>query len=299
MAETTNPVTGFKDLVYCVMTGGDTSSSVAPVYGPVKSLFKTSQFGVDPAASQVVGYYDDQAAYAWYSEGEKSLTIAGDRLTAAVRAEVYGMTYANGIVSDSSSDNPPYLAIGGKFTRGDGTSDYFWLPKVQLAKSAISADTKAATIAPQNENITGKVLNLAYNGEWRLQVNTADAIVPAGTLTSWFTAPVISTAAAFGAITVAAAAGTAGQIVFTFTKAGGNTTINPASLTNGNITISIDSSGAIVTPTTWTWGTAGGATQTLTAAGLTAVKHDYVVTSAIKDINQVACTPKAGSVTVS
>jgi phi13 family phage major tail protein len=299
MAETGTPITGIKEIVYAVMTGGDTSTSTVPTYGTVKSLFKVNQFGFDPAPSQVVGYFDDQSAYVFYSEGEKTITLSGDRLLTAVRAEIYGKTTANGIVQHGANDIPPYIAIGGKYTRGDGSSDYFWFPKVQLASSAMTADTKAATINPQMESITGRILNLTYNGSWFELLNTANASANATTIANWFTAPVYTTGQDLGAVTVTAAAGTAGKIVFTFTKAGGgNITLDQTTFTASNIFVSIDSTGVLVTPT-WVFGTGGaGVTQTATASGFTAVKHDYVVTAGVKDVSSVGCTPKAGSVTV-
>lgn len=298
MAETGSPVIGFKDLVYAVMLSGDTSASVAPVYDTVAPLCKTAKFGYDPAATQVVAYFDDQSAYSFYNEGEKSITLETDHLTTAVKAIIYGQTVVNGVIQSGSADNPPYIAIGGKFTRGDGSSDYFWIPKVQLAKGPVNADTKGATIAPQNDMLTGKILNLTYNGNWMTMVNTAHATVPAATITNWFANPVIAATTDLNALTVTAAAGTTGKIVFTFAKTGGgNVYLNDLTITNSNFIIAIDSTGAIATPTSWTIGASGGATQLVTANGLTAVKHDFTV-NGVADNYGVKNTIKAGSVTV-
>jgi len=299
MAETGSPVIGFKDLVYAVMTGGDTSASVAPTYGAVASLCKTAKFGYDPAATQVVAYFDDQSAYSFYSEGEKSITLETDHLTTAVKAIIYGQTVVNGVIQSGATDLPPYIAIGGKFTRGDGTFDYFWIPKVQLAKGPVNADTKGASISPQNDALTGKILNLTYNGNWMTMVNSGHATVPAATLSGWFTQPVLAATTDLNALTVTAAAGAAGKIVFTFAKTGGgNVYINDLTVINSNFIISIDSTGAIATPTSWTIGSSGAATQIVTANGLTAVKHDFTVNN-VSDNYGVKNTIKAGSVTVS
>jgi hypothetical protein len=166
-------------------------------------------------------------------------------------------------------------------------------------KGAVTINTKGATIEPQDEAISGKILNLSYNGTRMTMLNTGNPSVPASTISGFFNAPVIEAAVNLNALTVTAAAGAAGTIVFTFAKTGGgNFVLNPASIEKANLIISIDSSGVITNPT---WSTPSGtaaATQTLTASGLTAVKHDYVVTNRIKDGFGVGATPKAGSVTV-
>lgn len=293
-----SPIIGVKNVKYALVTGGDTDTSTVPTYGTVKDLFATAQLGVDPAFSQTTGYYNDSPLYVFSSHGEMSFTLEGDDVFPDNKAELLGMSIANGILVDNVADTPPYAAIGGIITRADGSTEYFWMPKVQFAKGAITVSTKGSSVTPQNDVMNGRVVATVYNGSWRTRIRSNDGSINATTFSNWFNQPVLTSGADLNALSVALSAGTAGKIVCTFTKAGGgNVTINAATLVAPNILFSIDSTGALVTPTVVMSGQ-GTASAVATFSGFTAVKHDIVVTSGVKDQNSVGCTNKAGSVTV-
>lgn len=297
MAEGRTPVVGVTSLYVAKMTTEDTATT-APVYDTPVLLMNVKQFGVDPGASQVRYYANDVSLYSFYNEGEKTVTLVGDRLLTSIRSLVYGMTVANGIQEFGSTDVPPYVAIMCSFTRGDGTKDLVCLPKVQLSRSSITVDTKGSEISPQDESLTGSVLNLAYNGLWQTMLNTGNANASSTTISNWFVSPIYSSSQDTSAVTVTAAAGTTGTIVFTFTKANSGTmSINSASLSSTTLPIFL-TAGTIQSPTAYTLATVSGSTQTLTVTGLTAGATSYIVTSGVKDVNGVGVTAKAGQITV-
>lgn len=299
MAVTTRaPIIGVKNLKYALLTGGDTSTSVPPTYGTVKDLAATAQFGFDPAFSQTTGYYNDAPLYVFSAHGEMSFTLSGDDILPDAKADLYGQSYVNGVLVDNVADTPPYAAVGGIFTRSDGTTEYFWFPKVQFAKGSITVDTKGASVAAQNDAMAGRVVALNYNGQFRTRVRSNDTAKNTTVFNNWFNAPVITASPDLGALTVTAAAGTAGQIVFTFAKAGGgNANVNSASITSATVKIVLTSGYVIQVPTAYNLAAVSGATQTLTVTGLTTGASTYWV-DGVTDVNGVAVTAKAGTVTV-
>lgn len=299
MAVTTRaPIIGVRNLKYALITGGDTSTSVPPTYGPVKDLAATAQFGFDPAFSQTTGYYSDAPMYVFTSHGEMSFNMSGDDILPEVEAELCGQAYVNGILADNIGDTPPYVAIGGIFARSDGSREYFWFPKVQFAKGSVTVDTKGVSTSTQNTSMSGRVIPLTYNAQFRTRVRSSDTAKNATVFNNWFNAPVITGSADLGAVTVTAAAGTSGQIVFTFAKAGGaNANINSASITSATVSVVLTSGYVVQVPTAYNLAAVSGTTQTLTVTGLTAGASTYLV-QGVTDVNGVTCTSKAGTVTV-
>lgn len=300
MAITTRaPVIGVKNLKYALITGGDTSTTVPPTYGTVKDLAATAQFGFDPAFSQTTGYYNDAPLYVFSAHGEMSFTLAGDDVYPEAKAELLGQTYANGILVDDVADTPPYCALGGVFTRSDGTEERFWFPKVQFAKGSITVDTKGSSVTAQNDAMNGRTVALNYNGKFRVRARSNDTALNATTWANWFSAPVYTASQDNGAVTVAAAAGSAGQIVFTFTKAGGgNANMNSASIIYPNIVIALTSGYVIQVPSSYVLAAVSGATQTLTVSGLTAGASTWFVSANVKDVSGIGVTAKMGTTTV-
>lgn len=287
---------GLDSLHYCLVTGdsttGYTTGTVYPLVG-AKALSYTT------AASLVSNFFDDKVGELFESTGEKAITLSVACLLPEDEARITGKTYANGEILEANSDSSPYIAIMGRALMGNGSYGYFTYYKVKFGKPNSEDTTREATPSPRTVTLEGRVADTIYNGVSKSKLRSDDTTIPANRITNYFTAPAFPSTD-LNALTVTAAAGTAGKIVFTFAKTGGGAVnLNTATLIDANIIISIDSTGAIATPTSWTIGTAGGATQLLTANGLTAVKHDFVVTSNVKDINNIGCTVKAGSVTVS
>lgn len=291
-------VTGLKNIWVAKILSGDTSSTVPPVYDTPFYIGNSAQLGYDPAFSQTTWYGDDQPAYVFSSHGEMSFTLSVDDILPQDKAALYGQTYTNGYLADKTTDEPPYFAIMGEKTRGSVT-ERFVFAKVQFAKGAMTIDTKGSTVTPQPDAISGRMVGLKYNSLFSGRIRSDDTSYNATQWANWFTTPQINPSADTGAVTVTAAAGTAGQIVFTFAKAGGgNANMNSATLVYPNITIALTSGYVIQVPSSYVLAAVSGATQTLTVSGLTAGASTWWVSAACKDVSGVACTAKMGTTTV-
>ena len=293
MAELLKPFIGVKDAVYCLLNSGDTSTTDIPVYDATVYPFTgLIEIGFDPASSAAVLFADDGPSESAETVGEMKITLNVKGLLQADRARLLGHTNANGIMIENASDVSPYIAIGGKRTMAGGASEYFWLPKVQLMKPKADGKTKGASIEYQTPTLEGRVSQLTYNSVYRSRTVTDNATVAAGTLTAWFTAPVISTSADLGALSAVVAKSTT-KATFTFTKVGGgNITLTQANLTTDTLptfkgTNAVPIAGAYVITNN------GTATVTVTftptvAYGAVAVAGD-VAKNRVYDQNGVYC----------
>lgn len=287
---------GLSDIHYAVMTSD--SPSGVPAYGPVYELPGAKALAFNNAASITTNFADDQVFEVMESTGEKGITLTLVDALPEDLARFQGHTYANGAIIQKSTDVSPYIAIMARTMLSDGSYAYVTYYKVKFGKANSEDTTKEATPTPRTVTFEGRALDLlstTYKAVSLEKLRDDDPNVSSSYLATYFDAITFATGNQ-GALTVAAAAGTAGQIVFTFTKAGGGTNVNEATLANGIGTF-ITSTGAKVTPTALTLGASGGATQTVTATGLTAVGHTWSV-GGVTDSAGVLVTPKVGTVTV-
>ena len=285
---------GLDKLYYTLVTSDTTAGYVTGTVYPLLGA-KTLSYNRAGAISTV--FADDLGSEQIESTGEKGLTLSVVDLLPEHEARILGRTYVNGAVQEKASDASPEIAIMGRAKMRGGKYGYFVYYKCTFMKGNSEDATQEASPSPRIVTLEGRVSDLIFNGLSREKVRDDDTNVPVARISAWFTAP------SFGsvdnnALTVTAAPAAAGVIVFTFAKTGGGAvTLNQSTVINGNVIISIDSTGVITAPT-WAFGVAGGATQTATASGLTSVKHDYVVTPSVRDANNIGATAKAGSVTV-
>jgi phi13 family phage major tail protein len=281
----------------------DNAADSVPTYDTIYNLPDAIRLSFNPNSSRTNLFADDGIAFTGVSSiGEGTLTLETADLTPDHESRLLGNSYASGASVLKTSDQPAYVAIGGEMLLDTGAYAYVWFYKVKFSVPTSEDTTKGASVEFRTKSMEGSTLKLnstANLGAVRIKTRTDDPAASSTFLANFFTA-VPFASSDLNAVTVTAAAGTSGKIVFTFTKAGGgNITLNETTFTASNIYVSIDSTGALVTPSGWVFGTGGAApTQTATASGFTAVKHDYVVTSGIKDASGVGCTAKAGSVTV-
>jgi phi13 family phage major tail protein len=297
MALSQKSAIGLDRLYYAIQTS-DVSTGV-PVYGTIYQLVGAKALSFNAAASLITTFADDSAFETFESMGEKGITLSIVDLLPEDKARLLGYNYAGGIMEGNDSDSSPYVAIMGRAMLSDGSYRYVRYHKVKFGKPNAEDATREATPAPRTVTLEGRVASLissTYAGKFMEEARSDDTNA-ATAISTWFTA-IGYQSAATGALTVAAAAGAAGEVVFTFTKAGGNTILNQGTFINPNISIFLNSTGAVQSPT-WTFGTSGGATQTATAAGCTAGASTWVVTDGIKDFNGIGATPKGGTVTIS
>lgn len=234
------PRVGLSDVVYAVLDESTDTSGGTPTFGTITPLANALELSFDPAGNESMLFADDGPAFLADNVGEMKLSFGIADISPQNIATLLGQTYANGIISESPTDQSPYVAIGAKRLRAgkDGSSlvyDYFWLLKVKLMKPKQDAKTKGASIEFQTPMLEGMAVQLISKSNYRTTLRTDDSNATSTTITNWFTQVVTNPSADLGALNVAVAKNTT-KARFTFTKTGGgNITLTAADLTTATL----------------------------------------------------------------
>ena len=297
MALVNRPRYGLSSVCYALF---DPSTST---YGAVKPLANVMSMGFDPASSMASLWSDNKMSHVADSIGEASLDFQLVDLLPEAQAEILGHLYANGITAENYIDQSATIALGGEIARSgkDGANavtERFWFPRVVLSKFATDDASKAASIEFKTPSLTGRVLGNA-NGDYRFRARSDDANVDATTYANFLTSVVESTGVSLTAVTVGTITGddSDNTIIIPFAK--GGETFSLKTVSAGDISVSVVSTGVLLAGTlTYTYSAAGVApTITITNANITNVPYLVTVTNDVRDSNNVTVTPLSQLVT--
>lgn len=133
---------GCENVVFCRV---DEDSATGTTYeSDIKSAPGVIEIAITPQVTNEQFGADDIAVYesvTGLDALEVSLTIAS--LGADAKAYLLGSSVdANGVLIDNAEDQAPYVAMGFKAPRSDGSMDYIWLYKGKFAHSEEKFRTK-------------------------------------------------------------------------------------------------------------------------------------------------------------
>jgi phi13 family phage major tail protein len=293
MALSNTVAIGVQDAVYSLY------NKSAGTYGAVTSLAPLIEISFDPASS-IATLFANNGPTEMYSSsiGEATLSFSVTDLQPQVIADLLGRTYANGIIEESSTDTAPIVALGGKILRTNGVWEYFWIQRAMLSAPATTSRTKESGIEFAPPVMEGRVIQ-NDDGVYRTRVRTDDPSASSTTLTNWFNQVVESTGASTTAVTVGTITGddSANTITIPFAKSG--ETFSLKTISEGDISVSVVSTGALLAGTsTYAYSAAGTApTITITNANIGAVAYLVTVTNDVTDNNNVHVTAYSQLVT--
>lgn len=162
-------------------------------FGTPFRIAKAIEATVTPNISSVVLYADDSAAESASSEGETEISLGIDALSNSTYARLLGKTVnSDGVVEDSSGDQPPNVALGFRALKSNGKYRYVWYYKGKFQAPEESYNTKGETIEYNTPTITGTfvhsdtVLNSRGEGIKRVVVDEDDEDVALGVAEGWF-----------------------------------------------------------------------------------------------------------------
>lgn len=178
-------VTGFKNLVYCVMKDGETYDTA------VKKLGAAISFKLTPSSSEEELYCDNVLDEVLTAMNKYKVELEIKDLEDGVEADIYGHTVdtsVGGIVK-KSNDVPPNVAIGGIITYSDATEKYFWLTKVKFSEADEEAKTEGEKKEAQTKKITGTGSARSKDKVWKHSVKTDDVAFTLEKKATYFKAP--------------------------------------------------------------------------------------------------------------
>lgn len=219
---------GLEGLVYAIMTDEATNTYDAPV-----AIAPAVKASIKPKVNSATLYGDNRAVETASSLGETDVEIETTSMSLAVLAALLGHTIDQntGVMTHSSSDSAPYVAIGFKSLKTNGKYRYIWLLKGKFMESDDEYETGEDKPKFKIPKIKATFVT-RLDGKWKYSADDDDGTVPTTFLDAVYSptidlvAPTVSCSPVDGAIDVAVGS----NIVFTFNKA-----INPATMTSANI----------------------------------------------------------------
>lgn len=196
---------GCDNLVYAIMKTEDTAEA-APVYEAVKKAIGVMSLNINPNGAQETLFADDGPMDTASTLGKIEVEIQKAELTTENKADLLGHNIdENGALVYGDSDIPPWVAIGFRTLKSNGTYRYVWLYKGKFTEPEDNNETKGDSINFQTDTISGQFtkLNKSYtvNGKtvrpWKYELDQDSATETGATfISSWFNAPAMPGATA-------------------------------------------------------------------------------------------------------
>lgn len=239
---------GLKDIYYAILDSDPVGGS--PVYQAPVRIAGAITANINPNSSSETLYMDDGPSETATTMGAVELEMNIGDLPLEVQAALLGHEITGGVLKRKSTDIPPWLAIGFRALKSNGSYRYTWLAKGKFQVPEQAHETKGESVAFQTPTINGSFVRRDSDEEWERHIDEdhVDYIPSMGT--NWFTsptqvadttAPTVDTVSPADADTNVAIAST---VVVTFTEAMALSTI-----TTGNIFLQNVSTNAVVAAT--------------------------------------------------
>ena len=180
-------VTGVDQIVYAIMDEGTdiVGGATAPTYAAPKPIPGANTVNVESPTNRATHYSDNQASATAQQNGPKNISLAVDELTQEAMADILGMTVNDeGVLVESADDKAPFVAIGFRGLKADGTYQYHWYYKGQFGIPSENHETKGETPSFQTRTIEGQFIRRDYDKKVRVRADGSnDTFVGA---TTWF-----------------------------------------------------------------------------------------------------------------
>lgn len=176
---------GLKDVYYALLTSDATGNAVYS--DPVRiSGAMTANINPNPATGTL--FADDGPSDTAATLGEISLELGMSDLPLEAQSVLLGHAYdaTKGILSKAGSDVSPWLALGFRSLKSDGTYRYYWLTKGKFSTPEEELETKGDSINFKTPTITGSFVKREADDKWQLQTDSS-ITAAATTVTGWFT----------------------------------------------------------------------------------------------------------------
>jgi len=161
-------IKGLKDLHYAIIEKEDNEETV---YGDVKPLGPARAFNIVPTINRANLHADDAVLFSDASKGATTITLETAYLDADVEADLLGKTVDElGGVTDASTDDAPYVAVGGRALSARGGYEWFWVYRIKFAPGEENKETEEDTPEYQTPNLEGEAVPRLHDGKERYKL---------------------------------------------------------------------------------------------------------------------------------
>jgi len=178
-------IKGLDMLHYAIITE---ENSTTTTYGTIKPFGPAMALNLQPTINRGNLRADDKILFSNSTKGPISVSVNAAYLEKSVEADILGKTVdANGGITDTASDNAPYIAIGGRAKSARGGYEYFWVYRVKLAPAEENKQTEQDTPSYQTPNLTGEGLPRINDGFEKYKLWDQDPdVVNKSIIDEWF-----------------------------------------------------------------------------------------------------------------
>lgn len=193
---------GVSNFHYAKMTTEDTLTT-APTYDTPVSAPGIMSVNINPNASVDTLFADDGPFETATTIGQVEVEVQKNALSTQNKADLLGKTIdSKGGLISSSTDIPPWVAVGFRSLKSNGTYRYVWLYKGKFQDPEDNNETKGDSINWQSDTITGNFVRLMYemtiNGKsvapYKYEMDEEDEAADETTISDWFDDVVMPTA---------------------------------------------------------------------------------------------------------
>lgn len=177
---------GLRDVYYAELKTDPVGGTAT--YDPPVRIVGAISANVNPNSSSASLFADDGPQDTAATLGEISLELNMSDLPLATQAELLGHTIEGGVLKKKGGDVPPWVAIGFRTLKSNGSYRYYWLNKGKFATPEEDLKTKGDSIEFQTPTITGSFVKRDSDDEWQRQADSDDT-ESATAITNWFKGP--------------------------------------------------------------------------------------------------------------
>ena len=189
MASTRGVRIGLRDVHYVKLLT-DTDGGVTYDGDPIHIAGAISA-NINPNPSQETLFAEDGPMEVASTLGDIALELTMAELSNAVRADLLGHTFTSGVLTKKANDVAPWVAVGFRALKSNGSYKYVWLVKGKFSPSAEDHTTKGDTVEFQTPSINGSFVKRDFDDIYEKSGDTDDTDFTDEMATAWFTAATI------------------------------------------------------------------------------------------------------------
>jgi len=172
---------GLKDLYFAILTKDD---STGATYNTPEKLAPAVTARITPQVESVTDYADDGPTETASSLGGIEVELEVSQIPLDKQATLLGHTYQNGLLVRSADDVSPYVALGFRSQKADGSYLYVWLYKGKFQPVEINLQTKGESVEFQHPTIQGTFVKRDFDDLWMISGDSSDTNFTLGS--TWF-----------------------------------------------------------------------------------------------------------------
>ena len=176
---------GLRDVYYAVLTQDDVDDGVT--YSTPERIIGAITANINPNSSTETLFADDGPMEVATTLGDIELELVMADLPLPVQAALLGHAYEDGKLVKKSSDSPPWVALGWKALKSNGSYRYTWLLKGRFMVPEESHETRGDSVDFQTPTINAAFTLRDFDDKYMLSGDEDEASFTEAMGADWFT----------------------------------------------------------------------------------------------------------------